>query len=99
MLTIKRKVLLIMHVVKDDVLYIFYVILTSIYKVKLAAEEVVENVKETWTQLFNLRKLQLIPIKINNKEAVYSKNYIFNKDKYNSEFNNYFSQLPPPYAR
>ena len=37
MLTIRRKVCLILKIVKEDVLYIFYILLTLIYKVDLTA--------------------------------------------------------------
>lgn len=68
MLTIKQKVFLILRLVKDDVLYIFYIFLTLIYKVKLATDEVmdyaesvvnntVENVAEAYQsvkQIWNI---------------------------------------------
>lgn len=43
MLTIKKKIYLIMKVMKEDVLYIFYILLTLIFKVKI--QEAEETVK------------------------------------------------------
>ena len=92
MLTIKKKIYLIMRVIKEDILYIFYILLTLIYKIRLDSDVMYAQdfakARDIAVSYFNKIKRALI------LEIVYTQNTFINKAE--NKILLYANSLSPP---
>ena len=95
MLTIRRKVCLILKIAKEDVLYIFYILLTLIYKVDLTAYDMARASYATVNFYYKKVKdyVYNLLLALEKIVGVTQKSFI---NKANNDFLIYSNLLAPP---